>query len=93
MAVAEKTGKKTRKESVVVEASVTSCPVCGSIRRSEYHGTVTHEISGITEEGAEFTHVIWKRCECLDCGQHRIDKYRENRGEFSGKRRSELNHE
>jgi len=78
MAVAEKMGKKTRKESVVVEASNTCCPNCKSLRRSDYYGVVRNEIPGITEQGSPFTHVVWKRCDCLDCGQVRIEKHKEN---------------
>ena len=79
-----------RKEPDMVEVQVSKCQKCGSTRRSEYHGTQTIEqaFPGIASDGTEYTHTIWRRCACLDCGQHRIDIYRENRAESSGYRTS-----
>lgn len=51
---------------------------CGSTRRGPYHNVVTRAIAGEDENGP-YTHVVWARTECLDCGQHRRDRRRENR--------------
>ena len=57
-----------------VDVTPSRCPKCGSTRRSAYSGSpriVTH--AGV-HEGKPFTHVVFRRTRCLDCGQCRVDR-------------------
>lgn len=79
---------KAKKESppvVVVEPS--RCTRCGSTARTGYSGTteVARAIPGETPEGKPYTHIVWRRTCCRDCGQVRCDKSFENRSK-GGKR-------
>jgi hypothetical protein len=38
-----------------------------------------HEFAGTDTEGQPFTHTVWRRTKCADCGQFRVDRHRENR--------------
>lgn len=64
-----------------VPAEPTRCrvPGCGSTERAPYHHPTEHEIAGVDNEGKPYTHVVWRRTHCLACGQHRVDKWFENR--------------
>lgn len=52
------------------------CKRCGSSRRRPYQSDPTTLRAGGTDPitGQPYTHVIWRRTSCLDCGQARIDK-------------------
>lgn len=71
------TGATTGKYQLV-DAHPTRCPKCGSTERSDYFGTVERSISGI-RDGQPHTHIIWRRTQCLSCGQLRQDRSYENR--------------
>ena len=60
------------------ETVATQCPKCGSSNRTPYFGTVEREIDGM-KDGQTFTHVVWRRTKCVDCGQLRQDRTYENR--------------
>jgi hypothetical protein len=42
--------------------------------RSEYFGTTSQPFSGTTADGSPYNVIVRRRCTCLKCGQHRIDK-------------------
>lgn len=78
--MAKKPTNEKRQKPEVAVATVTRCPACGSTEREAYSGVVTKELPGIDPQtGGAYTHVIWRRTACRDCGQHRIDRHRENR--------------
>lgn len=78
--MAKKPTNETRKRPEVAFATVTRCPKCDSTEREPYSGVITKELPGIDPQtGEAHTHVIWRRTTCRDCGQHRIDRHRENR--------------
>lgn len=62
-----------------VESRPTACPMCESTEREPYHNTVEHEFAGEHPVFGPYTHVVFRRTECKNCGQHRIDKAYENR--------------
>ena len=71
-------GSKTKtKENVAIVA--TRCPACGCTDRSMYHHRTEQEFSGLAPDGHPYTHIVRRRCWCLSCGQHRIDRTYENR--------------
>lgn len=57
------------------------CKRCGSSRRKPYQSDPTTLAAAGTDPitGASYTHVIWRRTACKDCGQARIDKCYEYR--------------
>jgi len=57
----------------VPAAPVSTCK-CGSTRRTDYHNTTQNAIDGLKPDGTPYNRVTQRRCECLDCGQCRIDR-------------------
>lgn len=63
-----------------VETVVSRCKRCGSTERSKYFRTTEMEApNGRGPLGEPATHIVWRACKCESCGQHRIDKFVENR--------------
>ncbi len=58
--------------------------LCGSTRRTGYTSIVTRELNGAID-GHPYTHIVWKRTRCSDCGQTRVDLFHENRPKESSK--------
>ncbi|QDV26928.1 hypothetical protein [Aureliella helgolandensis] len=56
------------------------CKKCGSSLRTPYANDPTRMaypgVDPIT--GKPYTQIVWRRTQCRDCGQHRIDKCYEN---------------
>lgn len=59
----------------IVEVSLSRCQKCGSTDRTPYNRTTTIErqIAG-EHDGQPFSHVVWRRTSCRNCGQARQDK-------------------
>ena len=55
------------------------CPRCGSTERGAYGRPQELEFGGYGPAGKVVSHVVWRRCRCLSCGQWRIDRHYENR--------------
>lgn len=72
--------KPKRKPREQVQVEISGCPKCGSTKRTKYHHRTDQEYRGAWK-GKPCTHIIRRRTECLECGQHRIDIHAENRGE------------
>lgn len=70
-----------RRNHVVAHATaqVTRCPKCGSTERLPYWLKREKAIAGVDAAGQPFTHVVWRRTRCADCGQVRDDRHVENR--------------
>jgi hypothetical protein len=68
------------KPAIVVEASPSQCPKCLSTQRTGYTQTIVQAYSGLAKDRRPYTHIVRRRCQCLACGQHRIDRSLENRG-------------
>lgn len=63
-----------------VDATKSRCKRCGSTERSRYFRTTEMESpNGKGLFGERVTHIVWRACKCLACGQHRVDKSYENR--------------
>lgn len=62
------------------EAQPSRCPTCGSTKRTAYHDKLEQDYAG-EHDGRPYTHVIRRRTECVDCGQHRVDHSYEFRPE------------
>ena len=78
----QETTKKSRRgrpkgspnrEVDVVTAQPTRCKKCGSPERSAYINRRTMEVGGIEPDGRRYRRVVWRRCQCLKCGQWRDD--------------------
>ena len=78
-AKADQTLPKPAKPSVV-EGQRTRCTTCGSTEREPYHGVIEQAIAGVDPKtGQLYTHVVWRRTRCRDCGKNRVDRSYENR--------------
>lgn len=61
-------------------ANPSRCRPCGSTERAPYMGSpVEHKITGVDLQGHHYTHVVFRRTKCLNCGQVRTDRSYENR--------------
>lgn len=63
----------------VVPVLESRCPACGSTRREQYFNRRDQAVRGTLTTGETFTHIVWRRTACADCGQVRDDKWYENR--------------
>lgn len=75
--VSEETKPKSKPPEVDVEVS--SCPRCQSTSRIGYHSTKARKITGTTKTGKPYKLVVWKRTQCRNCGQNRVDVFYLNR--------------
>lgn len=75
--------KNVRRDECDVVTS--RCKKCGSSSRTPYQSDPTTLAAAGTDPitGAPYTHVIWRRTACRQCGQARIDKCYENRDSIS----------
>lgn len=64
-----------------VDAHATRCVACGSTRRTKYHRSYTKYLPH-DRDGKPVTHIIYRHCQCGDCGQARIDRVYENQPEW-----------
>lgn len=56
------------------------CEKCGSTERTPYRSTKERQIHGRDHvTGLPYTHVVWRRTQCLNCKQMRVDRTFENR--------------
>lgn len=60
-------------------AAISRCPKCGSTERVPYYNRRERAIAGVTPEGHPYTHVVWRRTRCENCGQVRDDRTYEQR--------------
>lgn len=77
--MAKRSNLSRAQQPPVVDAKATACPTCGSTRRERYFHTVERAIAGVDRDGKPYTHVVWRRTRCTDCGQVRVDRSYENR--------------
>ena len=66
-------GAKTKKAESV-DTITSTCPKCGSSKRSKYTQHRRLDSSGRLPSGLVFCAVIWRRTKCLNCGQWRDDR-------------------
>ncbi len=66
------------REYVHADGVISRCPTCASTKRTNYFARQEQQIAGI-RDGIPYTHVVWRRTSCEDCGQFRIDRTHENR--------------
>ena len=52
-------------------AQESRCPNCKGTNRSKYIQPVESLIRGQEADGTPFDTVIWRKCQCSDCGQWR----------------------
>jgi hypothetical protein len=66
--------KRNSKEAIVNHVATSTCPTCGSSKRTAYNNSTYQELSGVDHAGNTYTGVWWRYCRCEDCGQNRVDK-------------------
>lgn len=57
-----------------VETAATACPSCKSTERGPYFNTRGVNVAGVHPTLGIYSHVTWRRTQCLTCGQYRDDK-------------------
>lgn len=62
--------KNHERPQVVVKPTCCPRPECRSTQREVLRIAVTREIAGVTQEGHEYTHIVWRDVQCRACGQH-----------------------
>ena len=66
------------RQYVTAIAIISRCPICKSTERSAY--TKTMEVNVVGEEnGMPYNTVVWRTCQCSNCGQWRRDRSTERR--------------
>ena len=73
-------GAKTKQRDVAV-GTLTRCKGCGSTDREPYTGVREMNHEGVDDDGNAFNVITWKRTQCSNCGQNRVDQTFENRAE------------
>ncbi len=73
-------GSKTEQKPVI-ESRLSRCPICGSSERTPYVAKREMPYKGTSPDGRLCNVVIWRHTTCVQCGQARIDKTFELRGE------------
>lgn len=66
-------------QAVQTTVPISRCPKCGSTERVPYYNRRERAISGVTPDGHPYTHVVWRRTRCENCGQVRDDRTYEQR--------------
>tara|TARA_R110002072_G_scaffold238769_3_gene396395 strand:- start:15859 stop:16158 length:300 start_codon:yes stop_codon:yes gene_type:complete len=69
------------REYLVCDVSLSTCPACGCTDRTKYEQTQQIESSSLTTDSQLREVIVLRRCTCLKCGQHRVDRCREYRCE------------
>lgn len=60
-----------------VHVVLTRCQKCGSTNRGRYVNPRVSLSAGTDDNGRPYTRIVWRRTQCLDCGQWRDDIARE----------------
>lgn len=80
MSGAKKVGRPVGSKTIdldLVDTVATRCKVCASTARTKYEKAQTIEGDGVAPDGRPYTRVILRRTQCVNCGQHRIDRWYE----------------
>lgn len=66
------TGRPSGAKNITDKAEVIAsrCQKCGSTHRSQYQNTQRRDFA---KAGTPFSEIIYRRCQCLDCLQWRVD--------------------
>jgi hypothetical protein len=68
-------GAKNR-DVEIADGQLTSCPKCGSTKRTPYFNRRDLPIAGLhLVTGKPYTSIVIRRTSCGDCGQHRDDRH------------------
>jgi ribosomal protein S27AE len=67
----------------VLAATPVACPRCGSTESEKVSGAENRVLAreGTAPSGQPYTHIVWKRRRCCNCGQQHTEKSFELRKE------------
>ena len=73
------TNEKKYEKAAENEVQPSRCPKCGSTNRGQYHQVRNFNMkcANTDDKGQLYNRVTWKRTKCRDCGQSRVDRFRE----------------
>lgn len=66
--------KKSYETNLQTVVALSACPKCKSTERTKYHNSTSVDCAGV-RNGAPYTSIEYKRTSCVDCGQHRVDRF------------------
>jgi hypothetical protein len=58
----------------IIPVQPSRCPVCGSIKRTLYFRKTKHPLNASDPRIRYGTHIVWRFCDCRQCGEPRIDE-------------------
>ena len=68
----------SKNTQALVDVMPSRCHECDSTNRSPYMGNTRVQFFAGVHDGRPYTRIVRRRCQCLDCGQFRIDRSFEN---------------
>ena len=64
---------KGSRNSEAVRAVNTRCGKCLSTRKKAVRIVQERPISGTDDKGRPYNRMVWRRVQCANCGQHRVE--------------------
>ncbi len=64
---------KGSKDSIPVYVTNTRCRKCHSTRKRTLRIIRQRPLSGTDDNGGPYNRVVWRRVQCANCGQHRVE--------------------
>lgn len=65
----------------IVDVIPSRCRKCGCTERTPYVNAQELAHGGVTGDGRQYTHIVWRSTRCVGCNQGRRDRVFENRPE------------
>jgi hypothetical protein len=66
--------KGSRNGTPTVNVELSRCQTCGSTERSDFYAKTVQPYAGETADGTKYNVIVRRRCNCLKCGQQRIER-------------------
>ena len=64
---------KGSRDAAAVHATNIRCGKCQSTRKKALRIVQERPISGTDDKGRPYSRVVWRRVQCANCGQHRVE--------------------
>jgi len=59
------------RDYLINQIGISKCPACQSTRRTRYFERETYALAAGDSRGS---HIVWRACQCLECGVYRKDE-------------------
>ena len=64
---------KGSKGAAVIRVANSRCGTCQSTKKKALRIVRERPISGTDDKGRPYNRVVWRRVQCVNCGQHRVE--------------------